>query len=43
MPTLHNKEIILIYVVKIGTYEANTPLQERFRDFSQSGYVFGFY
>ena len=32
-----------IYVSKIGAYEANSPLQKRFCDFSQRGYVFGFY
>ena len=28
---------------KIEAYEANSPLQKRFCDFSQRGYVFGFY
>ena len=33
----------MIYVVKNGAYEANSMLQNRFRDFSQRGYVFGFF
>ena len=37
-------EVNFFYVcVKIEAYEANSPLQKRFRDFSQRGYVFGFY
>ena len=37
------KQNFLSYVVKNGAYEANSPVQKRFSDFSQRGYVFGFY
>ena len=35
--------IFLINVLKIEAYEANSPLQKKFCDFSQRGYFFGFY
>ena len=37
------KQIFLSYIVKNGAYEANSHVQKRFSDFSQRGYVFGFY
>ena len=37
------KNSFFIHLVKNGANEANSPLQKRFRDFSQRGYVFGFY
>ena len=36
-------EIIFFYVSEVGAYKANTPLQKRFCDFSQRGYIFGFF
>ena len=35
--------IFFIHVSKIEAYEANLPLQKRFCDISQWGYVFGLY